>query len=228
MMILNVSNVKYQFFGKMDFDDIISLRDSMSKSLQQFIFQQLISASNDKWSFTLLSSNIFISWRAWCVTLGIEKLTQYTLALLEKLSVSIMKTNTKYFFMGFAYVLSIACENDTDALMSILLTIKESLEEENDFPKDAHFVASFCSGIVLANHKDWEKRLDIIFEMCAGNESEEQSQARLTFAYTFLKLILFFPILQDRIPLKLFHVFIDKADWKSVIDFFIIKSTTRQ
>jgi len=170
---------------------------------------------------------LVISWRAWIRQSGVFSFIHSLFGMIKRNSMNrIDFVSSRFIFQSCAYFFSIACDENPDYLMDSVHAIKQYLESGFESPQEGEGIASFVMTVVLSITHDWIKRFDYVLEICESilNEGSPINSHRSVFALMIIRVSLYIPILQKKLPPNMVKILISNNEWSTAIDFFIVMS----
>ena len=86
-------------------------------------------------------------------------------------------------------------------------------------------IVPFCYMMIISMKEGLDERLEMVIQFCkkaiSGNDKSQQISV---FAYYFMKMLIYFPYVKQRIPLEMYQIFNIHGDLKALIDFFKIRA----
>lgn len=226
MMTIKMQPIKDVFMEDVDYDTLISsnyVKDDkdLSNAKAQFSFPL------DSWpNLNSLYSTIIVL-RAWYSMFGSEALIKGLFSIVCRSPLILMRGSlTQEIFISNTIIVALVCEDEHSLLFEVLTSVKNILTENMELIQDGKRLAMFCLSIILVTSKGYKEKLEFVFEICNSiiSNIHDANPLLIDFAYTFIKSVCYIRRLHDMIPLEFTKIFNTKSDWKSLIDFFVIRA----
>ena len=214
----------------LDFTDFDMVRDLYNKNpfeLTNLSLNNTLDVSSE-WSLSSRIFDITVSWRVWLDIFGPTKLIEFFFVGLSKNhSFFSYEINDQQMFVALADVILVVCDGNNELLMEMLKVVEMHLNNDDSDEKiESEDYACFCFIVVISMWDKWEERFKFVLDLCRKiyYYDYKPSHLKKSFAVSFLKKAVYIPHLQDKIPLETYKIFMENNDFKTVVDFFFIKS----
>lgn len=176
-------------------------------------------------------TKIVTAWRAWSEIFGIEG---FTMALLNQLvwktMHSLVPEDANALYKSVAYVLAVLVSDNSENIQKVLSIITEMVGKEIETMTSAIGLADFALIIVCLKHEDWKSSFCWLLKYSIQmlTEDPELQHPKSSFALSLIKTSLHTHRLQEIVTEEVFDILYAIQDWKTLIDFFIVKHAVQE